>query len=276
MSSILKMNAYVVSSIAALSRREHISRQLSALNIQWRFVDAVFPGQADLQAYQSIHSRVLGRELVRGEIGCRESHISVLSLIANSDFDGGLVLEDDALLSFELPEVLMSVYGEISFDVLLLGYSKVHPRRVARRRWIEPLIPIATAWGYDICRAVRQRRSGTVGYFITRLGARKMLDGMEREFSVADDWPMLEMSGLNILHVYPPLVRENIYSHASSIAPERSSIEKVWNERLLELLYYLKVIRGFIWFMMFNFRTRVQRLFGGERSKSNSQPGGMG
>jgi glycosyl transferase family 25 len=78
-------------------RREHVERQLGALGLHGIRIEAVAPAAADLPP---------GSPLSPGELGCSRSHQKVWQLMLEQQIAAALILEDDVLLSEQLPAVL--------------------------------------------------------------------------------------------------------------------------------------------------------------------------
>ena len=87
-----------------------MEQQLSRLGMDYEIfpaVDGQHLSDRDLLQYSAKEAtKLIGRELSRGEIGCALSHLRIYEkLIASGDFDC-LILEDDINIGQMLPEVL--------------------------------------------------------------------------------------------------------------------------------------------------------------------------
>jgi glycosyl transferase family 25 len=250
-SEYFQIPVFVVSMTNAVDRREAISKQLGGHKGCWRFFDAIVPGETAGTSWSldagARSAKVLGRYMTRGEFGCALSHLQVYSAIANGKHDAAIVLEDDALVSGDLFQICEAVINAARFDVLLLGYSKVNAHDQCLRNLTEPMLKIAQVFGRDVGLAYRERRSGTVGYLITKEGARKLQRIQGDVVTVADDWPYFRQKGLDIRHARPAVILEDFFSTESSIDKDRVLVEKNWSRKFQTLRQFCKVVRGFIW-----------------------------
>lgn len=78
-------------------RREHVERQLQALGLTATRVEAVTPDECQ-DAPDSM--------LSPGELGCSRSHQKIWRLLGEQNIAAALILEDDVVLSQQLPAVL--------------------------------------------------------------------------------------------------------------------------------------------------------------------------
>jgi len=143
-----KLPVFVISLKSDSVRRKHIREQLEKLNFEFEFFDA-FIGRdyADNPAYYNEKKalKAEGRKLRAGEVGCALSHNAVYRLIVERQLPYALILEDDAVLSADLPEVLdvllpylqgphiiqlerCDIYKKSGIIPLVKGYSMVSPR----------------------------------------------------------------------------------------------------------------------------------------------------
>lgn len=242
---------YVVSMVSATERREAINKQLAGYDGTWRYQDAVVPGVGIGTSWTSEEGRrsvpVLGRSLTKGEFGCALSHLQIYKSIAGDKHEAAIVLEDDALISADLFHVCQGAMKSAKFDVLILGYSKVNARDQCIRNIAEPMIGFLEVFGRTLGHAYRERRSGTVGYLITKEGATKLQAIQGDVVTVADDWPYFRKQGLKIIHVRPAVVLEDFFTTESSIAKDRSLAEKKWNQGSQTLRQIARLVRGSLW-----------------------------
>ncbi|MGI5172155.1 glycosyltransferase family 25 protein [Treponema sp. OMZ 840] len=144
----LKIPVFVISLKSASERRSFIQNQLKKLNFDFEFFDA-FIGKdyASDPAYYNEKKalKAEGRKLRAGEVGCALSHNAVYRLIAEKKLPYALILEDDAIISEDLPQVIdkllpyldgrriiqlerCDLYKKSSIQPLVKGYSIVEPR----------------------------------------------------------------------------------------------------------------------------------------------------
>ena len=123
---------YVISLKRTPERRLHIQRQLDALNLSYRFVDAIDRYDVLLSpTYRAEIIRSLG--MYRGDtiennlpvyfycdLACILSHIKAYNLMIENNDQIACILEDDALISPDFPEIL-SASQKIPWDILMLS-----------------------------------------------------------------------------------------------------------------------------------------------------------
>lgn len=240
------MQAYVLSLRDAAERRESIERQLSNFPYSWEFFDAIdlrsvseIPDDLYSVERSGLHGR---RRLTKGEVGCSASHRAIYQKILDDNVQWALVLEDDAILSPGLADFVADfmrrVKGEI--DCFIVGYSKLSKDRESSFYKFEPIQPIGKIGSFAYGRVWRNWTCGTVGYFISRKGAKKMLRSPSVE-TLADDWNFFSNTReLEIAHVRPLLVSEDFSSFASSLELERSALTSRYDARL----DFLRLLRG--------------------------------
>ena len=136
----------------------------------------------------------------RGMIGCALSHLALWKQVAHGSDDIVLILEDDARFAPNLRNELVDALGELpdatEFDVALLGLfllEKCADRTglAPRDRW-RPM-----AW--------EEFLGGTFAYLLTKRGAQRLLDLIERDgIQNGIDWFLLRHgSELRVLETIP-------------------------------------------------------------------------
>ena len=142
------ISIFVISLPQASERRSFMKRQLENLHLQFEFFDA-FIGKdyADNPTYYNEKKalKAEGRKLTAGEIGCALSHNAVYRLIVERSLPYALILEDDAIISPDLPVLLQAltpylcgkniitlercdIYKKSNAIPLVKDYSLVSPR----------------------------------------------------------------------------------------------------------------------------------------------------
>jgi glycosyl transferase family 25 len=182
----------VISLPRSAERRAFMRRQFDALAVGFTFFDA-FDGST---------TRVLKdryfRPLLPAEMGCAESHLSVIRTIAESQDEFACVLEDDAELSAGLPALLdrATLAHLPRFDVLRLCANRGSPFHLARR--------LAAIWRPNIYAMLRPG-DGTIAQIYSRPGAQRIIAQMHR-LAAPIDWALYEESrvpGLRVLEFRP-------------------------------------------------------------------------
>jgi glycosyl transferase family 25 len=159
---------FVINLERSAKRREAIARQLDSLQISYEFFTAV-DGQ-QLTGHQrdcyssSAAFKQIGREMHPNEIGCALSHIGIWEMLARNRYERALIMEDDAIIEPEFPDLLSSLdWVPPDADVVNLSWHMANPT----------LRTPLTA-GRDICRFDRPVM-GTGSYIIGQRGVRNLL-----------------------------------------------------------------------------------------------------
>jgi glycosyl transferase, family 25 len=112
----------VISLASSVQRRAVIGRRLDELGLDYEFFDGVDGRALDLSALPDYDGRrrrlFFGKDLTPGEVGCLLSHRAVYRRVAHENAPV-LVLEDDAILSDDVPVVLSAIMKqEKTWDVV--------------------------------------------------------------------------------------------------------------------------------------------------------------
>jgi glycosyl transferase family 25 len=112
-------------------------------------------------------------QLSDGEVGCYASHLRALKTIVDRGLDAALVLEDDASLPPDLPEILTEIVASLP-----AGWEFVHleTRSKVQVRAAKPLVALRAG------ALVRHSRlpCGAAAYLVSHRGAEKLLKPCER------------------------------------------------------------------------------------------------
>lgn len=179
------MQIFVISLAGAADRRAFISAQLAKVGLPFEFVDAVWgkdhysdPGCYDREKALRIELR----NMTPGEVGCALSHQKIYSMIEERGLPYALVMEDDAVVSPDLPEALRLLEGRIRpNDLIQLERCDVYSKK-----GIEPLFgkyrlvkPAMVKYG-SMCQSA--------GYVITKEAAAKIRSINSPVYVPADSW----------------------------------------------------------------------------------------
>ncbi len=113
-------------------RKKHIVRQLDRLNVAHEFIDAIDGQEMSDQEIEACGgdsfppwSSLNARRLMRGEIGCLLSHLTVYKKMIDEDIEGACVFEDDVILEEDLGMLLKNrwFFERPDYELLLLGHS---------------------------------------------------------------------------------------------------------------------------------------------------------
>lgn len=182
-----------VISLPGSKRRGTISSQMNRLGLAFEFFDG-FDGRGltgpALKAICNTQAseQLLLRKLAGGEVGCSRSHLLLYEEIVRRRLPWALVLEDDAGLHDDLPDLLQDfVGGGLSrrVDVLSL-FSQQDSIRVLRRGVLE-------SGRIHAYRVMDPNCYNAVGYLITQRGAARVtrhFQRWQRKSLTVADWPL--------------------------------------------------------------------------------------
>jgi len=138
-------------------RRAHVERQLGALGLTGTRIEAVTAADC---------GDIAGSALSPGELGCSRSHQKIWRLMIEQAIPAALILEDDVLLSEQLPGVLAD-------PRLLDGIDAIQMETRQTSAMIGPLIP-STVAGLGRGRLMSSSL-GSAAYVMTRELAARLL-----------------------------------------------------------------------------------------------------
>lgn len=187
---------YVISLPDAYERRATMRSRLDALGIAFEFFDAV-DGRKPLG--EKPYGVLLDRSslLPETQFACALSHLQLAKRIEAGASDMALVLEDDALLSDELPTLVTGASG-VPFDILKLEGQATQNRPFLSRGAI----------GHHALRVYNYVSWRTAGYILTRKAARHLL----ATILVIDDSidHLMSKSRLDIVELYPYAIWQDV------------------------------------------------------------------
>lgn len=112
-----------------VDKKIHIERQLSNLNLEFGFFEAIYGEDLSDKDLSAIYNPKLSVDkgmgvLSKGEVGCALSHFGVYQKIIDEDINEMIVLEDDAVIDQDFVES-MSIIEHLpkNWELFLLGYS---------------------------------------------------------------------------------------------------------------------------------------------------------
>jgi len=110
-----------------------MQRQLDALHLDYEFVDAIDKYDLHSPKYRSELGRTLDFDSTRVRVEKRNaatlSHLKAYNLMIERNEPVACILEDDAVLSPDFPEIL-SASQKVSWDILLLSSQSASIRRI--------------------------------------------------------------------------------------------------------------------------------------------------
>lgn len=197
------MNIFVINLEEDAQRRESITKQLNDLGLAFE----ILPGVKGKDLTESERGRHLddrwfrryeGRPAQPGELGCSLSHIHVYRLVAERNLDHALVLEDDAWLNPNLPQLLDVIaerYRPESKNVVLLTWYRAIELSGFDDLWAS----------YHVARV--SQAVCAHGYVVTRGAAQTLVQNLYPVRHVADCWNWLRRHRIvNVLAVFPTCI----------------------------------------------------------------------
>lgn len=262
---------FVITLEHSKERRETISSRLGELGIPFEFHPGVDGRKIDLLAnpgYSKWKRRMFfGRDLSNGEFGCILAHKSIYEHIVKNNIGTALILEDDAILCDELPDVISALArNPESWDLVrFLGREKNYraSRKIAR-------LPGTQS---DLARP-HCTPGGAYGYVISNQAARRLLSMMEKNWLPIDTLHGVSwLTNLNTVSVIPSPVLPNdqvpscIDEQDSNMRWDKSVQLSGWRKPTYPLTRggwktYSNVLIKYIWFGTLISDRRLSRRLG--------------
>ena len=159
------MKIFIINLSTATQRRQFQKQQMSKLDLNYEFLEATSIHDISDETYAK-HFHDWQRPLRNTEVACYFSHRSLWQKIIDSNMPA-LILEDDALLSKCVPELLKSFTNKQSVDLINLEAT-------GRKKFISKIGENITC-NSKLFR-LYQDRNGAAGYVLWPSGAKKLLE----------------------------------------------------------------------------------------------------
>jgi glycosyl transferase, family 25 len=196
-SSTPALTAFYLNLDQEIVRRQSIAEQLLTIGLRAARIEAV-DGSKTLPPKLSAYFNPK-HVMDAGALGCYASHIKAWEEILRQDLPHALVLEDDAILAWDLPQFLADMLTALpkGWDMVHLGtepdralcdVARVGSRRIVQFSRVPP---------------------GAVGYLLSRAGAQKLLQAEPRVWPVDTDTRRPWLFGLAVYGVVAPPIRHN-------------------------------------------------------------------
>jgi len=209
------LRAFYLNLDQEIVRRQSIEGQFLAIGLKAARIAAVDgskPLPSALSAYFSPQ-----HVMDAGALGCYASHIKTWQEILRQDLPYALVLEDDAILAGDLPQAVAGL-----MTALPKGWDMVHLGAEPDRACCD-----VVRLGFRTIVQYSRVPPGTVGYLLSRAGARKLLQAAPRVWPVDTDTRRPWVFGLAVYGVVAPPIRHD-WSQQSTI---RARGCKRWTRR---------------------------------------------
>ncbi|MXX98551.1 MAG: glycosyltransferase family 25 protein, partial [Gammaproteobacteria bacterium] len=192
------------------------SKQLDALGLEYQYIDAVdgrqFTPYEVVEKYgeQVFYTNSYNKQrMTLGSIGCLLSHIKFYDLMIENNIPVACVLEDDAVISPRLPQILTSeTLQKVPWGTLLLGHYSIHRKSFNKGAeavyWRKKVCP-----GYYIARSAEFPFT-TLGYLV-KLSTAKRLRDLAFPIRMPADWVTgnTELTGATLRIITPPCIVSN-------------------------------------------------------------------
>jgi glycosyl transferase family 25 len=235
------MHIFVINLPEDAARREAIEKQLHELGLSYDIFPAIrgkllSPQEKARHYDEKWFVRNEGRPALAGELGCALSHIGVYRLIQERNLSHALILEDDAWLNPNLPQLLEAIDRKHDPD----------QKNVFLLTWFSAISMggYKTLWSAYHLAKVKSALC-THGYVVSNAAAGALVDSLYPVRHVADCWDWLRRHGIvDIWAVFPTCITTDL-SYETSTTPElaRRPIKRPLLKRLARKAY-----RGFWWF----------------------------
>ena len=202
---------------ARTDRRQHIEGELHRLGLRAERMAAVTTDEARQAGPTS---------MTMPELACSLSHRAIWQQIVERGLPGALVLEDDAVLSGDLPVALKALGDRSNYDLVQLETMRANPRLGPR---------VALSDGTEIGRLMTSS-PGAAGYYMTARFARRLLARSDLNAHPVDDiltgrrlWTLY---GNRIFQSVPALVVQLMELPSedalarSDLAPSRNTVHR--------------------------------------------------
>ena len=236
------MRTFVINLPRDVKRRLAIEEQLNRLALSFEVVAAVdgrtlSPEKLARNYDDKKFARSQGRAAKLGEIGCALSHIKIYKRMVAESIPYALVLEDDAWLNPNLPEILVAIeekYPLTEKNVFLLTWLQRFSYIKSNRIWSSyEVVDVKSA----VC---------THGYVVSFAAAKCLSETLHPVRNVADCWNWLMRHRIvNVRGFIPTCITADLsYQTNISGAHEAPSLKVGQISRLL------RKVRRACWYML--------------------------
>jgi len=154
-----------------------------------------------------------------GIVGCALSHIKMYIELLNSEYDAFCILEDDIEFAPEFDKKLLHIYNQVKimkWDILYLGHH-LYNQYLTEDVYNKEKMPTLEKW--DRVKSLSKSMGGTGGYLISKQGARKLLEFINKTGMTngIDTVQQKSADDLNIFYSNPHLIYSECYRIDSSV-----------------------------------------------------------
>ena len=153
-------------------RRANVTSQMKKLGVDFEFIDGVDGRELSQSYVDSVFDKETAQKIwkpmTRGEIGCSLSHISIYKKMIAENIKFSIILEDDLKLSDDFVKVVNELINKVPSHIDIV---KMYHNR-AKFYWWQKSYNIIDEYRIEKMHTIV---AGTVGYYITLSGAKKIL-----------------------------------------------------------------------------------------------------
>lgn len=202
------MKIYVINLPRSTKRRKMIESNLNKLGL-------------DFEIFEAVDGRALPKDKLNnyfdkdflknkpdyyspGVAGCTLSHFELYKKITKEKVESALILEDDAIISDDLPEILPQLENQLRRDeIIMLYYQAFCQMKIS----FSSIVP-ALNKKYNLYQVNELYGLGsTVCYMISYEAAKRLAEGLYPLSTAADDWPkFFQRNLLNGVRVVYPFI----------------------------------------------------------------------
>jgi GR25 family glycosyltransferase involved in LPS biosynthesis len=199
--SELKSKTYVVNLDRRVDRWENFKKNATEIDNYERFsaVDGkLIKNSTQLQQIFESNDYYMRR----GMVGCLLSHIKIYTELINSEYQYFIILEDDVEFTPDFKNKFDNIMTQVSnWDLIFLGH---HVRDIDRQKdeLVKDKMPVLTK--RDAYWSFLNSLGGTGGYIISKVGAQKLLDFIDKNGGSSNGIDTLIQKSANVLDIYYP------------------------------------------------------------------------
>lgn len=259
------MKTYVINLPKDKERREFQKAQLEMFGLEYEILNAISVEDIQPLVYAQ-HKNDWQRPLRNVEVACYYSHRTLWEKIIEIE-EPALILEDDALMSKYVPDILNALATLQNIDYVTLEVRG--RKKLVAHEGIE-ILPNCKSKMYRLY----LDRTGTAGYILFPSGAKKLLDREERSGIGLADAHITACYELMGYQVEPaPLIQLDQCEYYSIVAPieVKSNISNKGKPKMLltrKIFFKLKRIKAQISQAI----QQIKHLFGARRREIRIEP----
>lgn len=207
------MNIHIINCAASADRREFMRRQLARVSLEARFFNAVTVADID-EEIEKRHRFDWVRPMRKSEIALFYSHEQLWRKVADSG-KPALIMEDDVLLSKNLPAVLRRLETPPAAGIHLVNLEVYNcPKYLGRTTQ-------SMDEGYTLC-PIYINKAGTGGYVLYPSGAAKLLAARQKHGIALSDVYIYKPGRLSSLQIEPACLIQTSVCPAYNLLPAQT------------------------------------------------------